>query len=275
MRLARAGARRVSASRNTEIPDSTAPDSQSRFLRHFHSTNRAVPVLIKSTSPLRTPCRWSSSSPAPVVFLVRQRKRLGMLHGAAAREGEAAPTPSSAKAAAVVDYRFARAPAVGPMLDAPFVPSPKGRIKRMFQLAELSAEDVLADLGCGDGRVLHAAASQFGCRCIGVELDEQLLSKAEAEACSLGVGDKCSWLLQNCSSVELKDATVIVVYMLPTAMGMLTRVLKQHLLQAKRRNRCLKIVTMVFHPDAVALRPTAIDVDWKLQLYDTSSAHDP
>jgi hypothetical protein len=225
---------------------------------------------------LRTPCRWSSSSPAPVVFLVRQRKRLGMLHGAAAREGEAAPTQqSSAKAAAVVDYRFARAPAVGPMLDAPFVPSPKGRIKRMFQLAELSAEDVLADLGCGDGRVLHAAASQFGCRCIGVELDEQLLSKAEAEACSLGVGDKCSWLLQNCSSVELKDATVIVVYMLPTAMGMLTRVLKQHLLQAKRRNRCLKIVTMVFHPDAVALRPTAIDVDWKLQLYDTSSAHDP
>lgn len=198
-----------------------------------------------------------------------------MLQGAAGREGEAAPSQGAANAAGFVDYRFARAPAVGPMLDAPFVPSPKGRIERMFQLAELSAEDVLADLGCGDGRVLHAAASQFGCRCIGVELDEQLLSKAEEEACSLGVGDKCSWLLQNCSSVELEDATVIVVYMLPAAMGMLTRVMKQHLLKAKRRNRGLKIVTMVFHPDAVALRPTAVDSDWKLQLYDTSSIHDP
>ena len=173
-----------------------------------------------------------------------------------------------------VDLRFALAPAVGPMLDAPFVPSPKGRIKRLFQLVDLTADDVLADLGCGDGRVLHAGASTVGCRCIGVELDEQLLVKAESDAMSLGVGDKCSWLLQDCSTVELEDATVIVIYMLPSAMGMLTTVMTRHLLQAKRVKRGLKIVTMVFHPDPAALSPAAVDNDWKLQLYDTSSVHE-
>lgn len=194
-----------------------------------------------------------------------------MLVGEARGDGEEAADTEQTVPAAVVDFRFTLAPTAGPVLDAPFVPSPKGRIERLFKLAELTADDVLVDLGCGDGRILHAAALQVGCRCIGVELDQQLLSKAESEASALGVGGKCSWLLQNCSSIELEDATVIVMYMLPSAMGMLTRVMTRHLLSAKRRKTSLKFVTMVFHPEAVVLRPIAVDSNWKLQLYDTRS----
>ncbi len=198
-----------------------------------------------------------------------------------APRGEGGETAASTQAAGaterpgpVPDFRFALAPKPGPAVDAPFVPSPKGRIERLFQLVELTADDVLVDLGCGDGRVLHAAASQVGCRCIGVELDQQLLSKAESQASALGISHKCAWLLQDCRSVELQDATVIVIYMLPSAMGMLTRVMTRHLLSASNRKTSLKFVTLVFHPEAVVLRPIAVDNDWKLQLYDASSLHD-
>lgn len=170
-----------------------------------------------------------------------------------------------------VDLRFAPLAVLGPRLDAPFVPSPKGRIEQALDLAQLTADDVLVDLGCGDGRVLHAAALKFGCRCIGVELDEQLLETAKAHAKAKGVEDKCSWLMQDCCSMDLKDATVVMIYMLPSAMGKLTKSMQNHLLQAKRLRKSFKIISMVFHFDGAVLRPSAVDKDWKLQLYDTSS----
>lgn len=63
---------------------------------------------------------------------------------------------------------------------APFSPCAATRIPHIFAAARLTSQDVLYDLGCGDGRILHEAASRYGCRCVGVEVDEACLKDCRA-----------------------------------------------------------------------------------------------
>ena len=59
----------------------------------------------------------------------------------------------------------------GPKSISPFVPCCASRIPTVLRAARLMPDDVLWDLGCGDGRLLHHAAGQYGCRCVGVDID--------------------------------------------------------------------------------------------------------
>ena len=70
---------------------------------------------------------------------------------------------------------------------APYVPTPSDVVDRMLTLAKVSARDVVYDLGCGDGRIVIAAAQKFGARGVGVDIDANLINQAEASAKAAGV----------------------------------------------------------------------------------------
>ena len=70
----------------------------------------------------------------------------------------------------------------GPRSLSPFVPCASARIAAVFSATRLTHEDVLWDLGCGDGRVLHQAAVQHGCRCVGLEIDRACVDEAKQRA---------------------------------------------------------------------------------------------
>ena len=71
--------------------------------------------------------------------------------------------------------------------EVPFVPSPQVVVDEMLRLASVSRDDFVMDLGSGDGRILITAASKFGARGIGVDLDENLIYNSEANAENAGV----------------------------------------------------------------------------------------
>ena len=65
---------------------------------------------------------------------------------------------------------------------APYVPTPQDVVDRMLALARVSKNDVVIDLGCGDGRIPITAAKKYGARGIGVDIDPQRIAEANANA---------------------------------------------------------------------------------------------
>lgn len=81
----------------------------------------------------------------------------------------------------------------GPSSISPFCPCASSRIPHIFEATRVTKSDVLWDLGCGDGRILHAAAADVGCRCVGVDIDRRCLADARLLAEARGVAHLCSW----------------------------------------------------------------------------------
>lgn len=103
-------------------------------------------------------------------------------------------------------------------IDIPFVPTPHVVIDEMLRLAGVTAQDFVMDLGSGDGRVLIAAATHFGARGIGVELDGELVEQSEAAAAEAGVASRVRFFQQDLFKTDLRPATVITMYLLPSVM---------------------------------------------------------
>ena len=102
-----------------------------------------------------------------------------------------------------------------PVHDAPYVPSPLSTVDEMLRLAEVGPADVVYDLGAGDGRVVIAAAAKFGARGVGVEIDAGLVARARESAARAGVADKVRFLRQDLFKTDLREATVISLYLSP------------------------------------------------------------
>mmetsp|Transcript_55628 Transcript_55628/g.178470 ORF Transcript_55628/g.178470 Transcript_55628/m.178470 type:complete len:454 (-) Transcript_55628:28-1389(-) len=96
--------------------------------------------------------------------------------------------------------------AAGPRSISPFVPCASSRIPYVLQAARITSEDVLYDLGCGDGILLHEAARRCGCRCVGLDIDAPCLEAARARARELGVDDLCRWL--RCDLTSLPEGSL-------------------------------------------------------------------
>ena len=100
--------------------------------------------------------------------------------------------------------------------DIPFVPTPKSVVDAMFKLAGLHANDVLVDLGSGDGRIVIAAASQFGVHSIGVELDHALVVQSRAAAEREHVATRTEFVEGDLFRQDLHKATVVTLYLTPS-----------------------------------------------------------
>src|SRR5215218_9526184 len=100
--------------------------------------------------------------------------------------------------------------------DVPYVPTPQDVVEAMLKLGEVKKGDVLYDLGSGDGRIVVAAAKNFGVRGTGIDINPERIAEANANAKTAGVTDRVRFLNQDLFEADIKDATVVTLYLLPS-----------------------------------------------------------
>lgn len=128
------------------------------------------------------------------------------------------------------DAVLAQTAASQPTSLAPFVPTPQDVVDRMLELAKVTNNDVVFDLGCGDGRIVITAAKKFGARGVGVDIDPERIAESNANAKQAGVQHLVSFKLQDATTVDVSEATVVTLYLLSSSnlklRPMLTKQLK-------------------------------------------------
>jgi len=109
---------------------------------------------------------------------------------------------------------------------SPYVPSDQENVERMLKLAQLRDDDVVVDLGSGDGRiVLTAARMNKKLRGWGVDIDEKLVKESNAAARARGVADRVRFFHRNAFDADLREATVIAMWLWPEMQRMLRPVI--------------------------------------------------
>ncbi|HRO27386.1 MAG TPA: class I SAM-dependent methyltransferase, partial [Luteimonas sp.] len=99
--------------------------------------------------------------------------------------------------------------------DVGYVPTPEAVVEAMLKLAAVDGNDVLYDLGSGDGRIPIAAAKQFGTRGVGIDIDPVRVREANANARAARVTDLVSFRQQDLFESDFSEATVVTLYLLP------------------------------------------------------------
>ena len=99
--------------------------------------------------------------------------------------------------------------------DAVFIPSPPEVVEKMLELAKVTKDDVVYDLGCGDGRIVITAAKKYQARGVGIEMDSLLVKQARHEAHRQGVGRRVTIMEGDVFASDFQDATVVALYLLP------------------------------------------------------------
>src|SRR5882724_4954717 len=130
---------------------------------------------------------------------------LGPVLTAAALSGCAAAAPSAR----------ASEPATPAKLDVIFVAADLEIVNAMLTLASVTRDDVVYDLGCGDGRIVIAAAKEFGAHGVGVDLDPQRIREAQANAVRAGVADRVTFRVQDIFDTDIQPATVVTLFLSP------------------------------------------------------------
>jgi len=99
--------------------------------------------------------------------------------------------------------------------DVSYVPTPQKVVDRMLDLAQLTRDDVVYDLGCGDGRIVITAARQYGCRAVGYDIVDWVIDKARENVAQAGVGHLVTIERADIFTLDLSGASVITLYLLP------------------------------------------------------------
>lgn len=131
-------------------------------------------------------------------------------------------------AGAVLAISPAASPAQAPSL-APYVPTPPEVVDRMLALAGVTKDDVVYDLGCGDGRIPVTAAKKFGARGVGVDIDPERIKESLANAKAAGVEHLVTFKLQDAMTVDVSPATVVTLYLLSSSNAKLRPILTKQL----------------------------------------------
>src|SRR5262247_3154717 len=117
-------------------------------------------------------------------------------------------------AALVVPSSAQQAPLRSP--DVIFVPTPQEVVDAMLKLAKVTKNDVVYDLGSGDGRIPITAAKTYGARGVGIDIDPQRIREANENLKAAGVGDRVKFLNQDLFTTDISEATVVTLYLLPS-----------------------------------------------------------
>ena len=100
---------------------------------------------------------------------------------------------------------------------APFVPTPQDVVNRMLELAGVTRDDVVYDLGCGDGRIVITAAQRYGAHGVGIDIDPQRIAESNANAERAGVTNLVRFIEQDAMEVDVSEATVVTLYLLSSS----------------------------------------------------------
>ncbi|HXV79522.1 MAG TPA: class I SAM-dependent methyltransferase [Candidatus Binatia bacterium] len=96
---------------------------------------------------------------------------------------------------------------------APFVPTPQEVIDRMLELAQVSQDDLLYDLGSGDGRIVITAAKRYGAKAVGFEIDDTLVKESQRSIKEAGVEALAEIRQEDVRTVDLSPASVVTMYL--------------------------------------------------------------
>jgi len=100
--------------------------------------------------------------------------------------------------------------------DVIFVPTPQEVVDAMLKLAKVTKNDVVYDLGSGDGRIPITAAKTYGARGVGIDIDPQRIKEATENLKNAAVGDRVKFLNQDLFTTDISEATVVTLYLLPS-----------------------------------------------------------
>jgi SAM-dependent methyltransferase len=100
----------------------------------------------------------------------------------------------------------------------PFVPTPQVVVDAMLRLAKVGPSDFVVDLGSGDGIIVLTAAQKFRARGYGVDIDPELVKQSNSEAAKRGISDRARFHVQDVFKADLRRATVVTLYLLPSMM---------------------------------------------------------
>ena len=100
--------------------------------------------------------------------------------------------------------------------DVPYEPTPHHVVAEMLNLAQVGANDVVYDLGCGDGRIVIAAVKELGARGVCVDIDPQRIRESRANAENVGVAQRILFLNQDLFDTDIGDATVVTLFLWPS-----------------------------------------------------------
>jgi precorrin-6B methylase 2 len=103
-----------------------------------------------------------------------------------------------------------------PQLDVPYVPTHEKVVAEMLRVANVRKDDVLYDLGSGDGRIVITAAREHGTRGTGIDIDPERVRDANENARRAGVTDKVKFVQGDIFDAKISDATVVTMYLLPS-----------------------------------------------------------
>ena len=99
--------------------------------------------------------------------------------------------------------------------DVFFMPTPQRVVEAMLRMANVTAADVIYDLGSGDGRIPITAAKQFGARGVGIDIDPVLTAEATANARTAGVADRVRFRTEDLFEADISEATVVTLFLTP------------------------------------------------------------
>lgn len=112
---------------------------------------------------------------------------------------------------------------------APYVPTPMVVVEKMLELGQVDTDDILFDLGCGDGRLVITAARKYGTRGVGIDIDPQRIEESNRAAREAGVEALVEFRLQDVMKADFSAATLVVLYLLPESNEILRPLLEAQL----------------------------------------------
>ena len=96
----------------------------------------------------------------------------------------------------------------------PYVPTPQPVVDAMLKIANVGKDDLIYDLGSGDGRIPVTAAQRYGARGVGIEIDPQLVQEADKNGKAAGVSDRVQFRNSDLFKTDMSEATVVTLYLL-------------------------------------------------------------
>ncbi len=100
--------------------------------------------------------------------------------------------------------------------DVRYEPTPQHVVTELLTLAKVGASDVVYDLGCGDGRIVITAVKTFGARGVCVDIDPERIRESRVNAEQAGVAERIRFLTQDLFETDIRDATVVTLFLWPS-----------------------------------------------------------